>query len=1344
MGVIWKGCVSMSSNLNLKKNKILNGLKHSFRYIVLVFAFLVVGLIKSNQSILAAEVARDESGTTYVSVQSAINNATEYGEVILLADVNECITVSSGLIVTLNLNGHSITCQGAAINNQGDLIIEGNGIISATDYAILNNTNATLVIENGEFNSTGYYGVYNSGTITINSGKISNISSASTATYGVYNLGTAVISVEEISAMTHYGMSYAVSNSGTMTFLNGEANLIGSGGYSNNYSMENSGLLTISGGIINKNKIVSGGLGISAYATTIIGIQDGEVSSISPVIYGGINGTITNFYDGRIYTSATDLGVPNVEVGYVSTSATDENGKYLYLDTPVAVNDLGEIFGTLEGAVSKIDAGTITLLKNVNECIITIEEGENITLVLNANIICATTANSVAQTIVNRGILTIEGAGTISAESENSPAYGIYNSQGTLTINGVTINVMSSSSKAYGIDNYNGTVIVSGGTISAKSESDSIACGIYDSGTLMVSRGTISAKNTTGTAYGIFLTYSSVSTTIGCEDGEVSMISPVIHGRIYGTLTNFYDGRIYSSSAITATNIESGYSISSATDGKGTYYYLASLFAATDGNGTNRSTLQAAIDATTSGTVTLLKDVNECIAVASGKTITLNLNGYIIRCEITDEEVIENRGILTIDDFSSLKEGEIMAFSGNTKAIANDSGQLTINNIAIVSKGTGQVYGVVNQSEMTLNNVKLSATRTGGINTAVRSIYNSGTITIIGGEISASEEDGYWADSSAWAIENYSSGTAIIVGTSISVLSDNSNVKGIQNSGTLTIRSGIISVTSTYTGATIYGISNYGTVTIGIAKNEDGIVSITSPVIYGRISGTLTNFYDGRIYASSEVTATNVESGYVVGSSTDGDGKYWYLISYSDVIVNDDSGKIFNTLQEAITGTTSTNINLHKSVDECITIASGKNITLVLNGNSINCFGSKAITNNGTLTIGDKGTIRTVGSYTTSYGIYNSGTLIFGAATIGIVDSSAIGIYVNSGTVSISSGIIRAIGTSSSGSAKGIELKSGSVTISGGVLQASSEDGDSYGVSSKGAFSMSGGIISSTSEAKAAYGVSSTSGTSSVTGGVINATSGASNAIGVSTYSLATLVVMDADITAMSDLGTALMVYEVGEEITNDTLENDDVNNEESYSIPRLSNDLTNNVVTCEYLSKCVIEELSFVDYKGEKINSVVNTITYNNQKIGSIYSHILGTYVVTSVATDSLGNMSSPVIREYKVVDMTAPVVNISETAIIIKVGEKLNIDISDVKVNDNYDKVLDIELLSEEVNVNKEGTYKIGYKVVDSSGNTTIVYRDVIVKGNSTLLYWIIGIVSVILIIGIPSLIIIKRREY
>ena len=87
--------------------------------------------------------------------------------------------------------------------------------------------------------------------------------------------------------------------------------------------------------------------------------------------------------------------------------------------------------------------------------------------------------------------------------------------------------------------------------------------------------------------------------------------------------------------------------------------------------------------------------------------------------------------------------------------------------------------------------------------------------------------------------------------------------------------------------------------------------------------------------------------------------------------------------------------------------------------------------------------------------------------------------------------------------------------------------------------------------------------------------------------------------------------------------------------------------------------------------------ITYNGEVVERIDSSKLGTYLVTTVAEDSYGNKSKAVVREYKVVDTTAPVIEVSKEALVVKQGEELN-DLDEVIVSDNYDEILMIERIS------------------------------------------------------------------
>ena len=198
---------------------------------------------------------------------------------------------------------------------------------------------------------------------------------------------------------------------------------------------------------------------------------------------------------------------------------------------------------------------------------------------------------------------------------------------------------------------------------------------------------------------------------------------------------------------------------------------------------------------------------------------------------------------------------------------------------------------------------------------------------------------------------------------------------------------------------------------------------------------------------------------------------------------------------------------------------------------------------------------------------------------------------------------------------------------------------------------------------------------------------------------------------------------------------------------PRLtSSNQTENLstVTCEYGGQCVVAPLSFMDHTGGKVNNITNIITKDGVVVDSIDTSVLGTYVVTTTATDRFGYVSSPVIREYNVVDNKAPEAKVNSEALVVEKGSSL-LDVSDIEVIDNYDKALIIERISDDVDLNKAGVYKLGYRVVDSNGNETVVYRDVIVKetANNNLIWYITGIMLLVVVAGTVSFIYIKRRK-
>ena len=99
-------------------------------YIVLVFAFLFVGVFSNNQKAEAATCARlgSTSGTAYSTVQAAINAAgtSSWKQIYLASSCTESITVASNQYIILYMNGYNLTASSSTsftITNNGKLHI---------------------------------------------------------------------------------------------------------------------------------------------------------------------------------------------------------------------------------------------------------------------------------------------------------------------------------------------------------------------------------------------------------------------------------------------------------------------------------------------------------------------------------------------------------------------------------------------------------------------------------------------------------------------------------------------------------------------------------------------------------------------------------------------------------------------------------------------------------------------------------------------------------------------------------------------------------------------------------------------------------------------------------------------------------------------------------------------------------------------------------------------------------------------------------------------------------------------------------------------------------------------
>lgn len=107
-----------------------------------------------------------------------------------------------------------------------------------------------------------------------------------------------------------------------------------------------------------------------------------------------------------------------------------------------------------------------------------------------------------------------------------------------------------------------------------------------------------------------------------------------------------------------------------------------------------------------------------------------------------------------------------------------------------------------------------------------------------------------------------------------------------------------------------------------------------------------------------------------------------------------------------------------------------------------------------------------------------------------------------------------------------------------------------------------------------------------------------------------------------------------------------------------------------------------------------------------------LGEYTIKYNIKKFLANKT--IKRKIIVKDNTSPVISLNgDSKIKLKIGDKYNE--SGATATDNYDgNITNNIIISGTVNTEKEGTYQITYKVIDSSGNETSVVRNIDVAKN------------------------------
>ena len=670
----------------------------------------------------AAEEGASEVEETYVvdagtkgkfkTLQEAIDAPGVQYTVRLLADIEltTAVVVPKGKNITLNLQGHSITSSGTAIQNNGTLYLSSTGgdnpgkvtstnnvAVAAGDNSILTITSgtyegregavitgkatgATILIKNGTFNAT------DNAVIAGNGSKREGASNKIEIRNGTFNGG--IITNGYIACGIYAPWNDIVTvKGGTFNITNGAG------------IVARAGNVKVSGGTFNCTGSVSGWVGDNKNQLPCTALVF-DAAANYPAKTDDSKITVSG---GKFSTDPTANGAV-LATGLMAAKADD--GMYAISSTNPSAEVNGTKYHTLAGAINAAGDtdGVVMLLKDINDSDY-YEIKNKVTIDLNNHNITGNGAQGVFYVRVN-GDLTIKGDGTITAVENNgfAMAVNVESTAARVTLEGGTYKQQISDPTSTQYDMIYalyGNIVVKGGTFECTTPAWTLNC-----------------KD----EY-----YKSGEASIEVSGGTFKGFDPS-NNKAEGDGTNF---------------IAEGYcTVKSGSDSDVTY-------TAVKGNaqvgGKCYASVQAAIDAANEGdTVKLLAGATEDVTVAEGKSLTLDLNGFTLTN--VKSHTITNNGTLTITDSNEAKTGTVdnlthakgalvnagtVTLEGGTFERSNEAGKLDP-----YSNGGNSWYTVQNKGTMTIkdgttvkNDGGFSSNLCNADDTNAKLVINGGTFT---------------------------------------------------------------------------------------------------------------------------------------------------------------------------------------------------------------------------------------------------------------------------------------------------------------------------------------------------------------------------------------------------------------------------------------------------------------------------------------------------------------------------------------------------------------------------------------------------------------------------------------
>ena len=471
---------------------------------------------KESNETAVAEV----NGTTYSSLQDAINAASRNATVKLLADTKENVTISTPY-VTLDLNGY--TLNGGTEKGKPALTVTARVTVKDSSEAKTGTIKREDTAENSGVSSHYVIDIQGSGWLTFESGNVTN-NSGNESGKGASLVRVGDDSVAKYPGLNIKGGNFTQNNfivikvdSGDL-FLNG-----GTLNSTDSYAIENWHRATVKGGTVNgavatwtysgghnSDLAISGGTINGDVKSVTYDGAEGKTAKVS-ITGGVVNGTL-NTFDYSTGTTSNDPTKATIEVtsGTFSTdpsryliegSAATPNADGTYGVAKAYLAQVGEnSYYTMDEAFKAQTASgeAITLLRDYTTGS-TFNSGTVARVVdLNGHTwtCTGTDANSAAFEINNpNASLTVKNGKVISSQLVGliPSAMGgtIKYDNSTLTFEGVEATTTATSGIETNGNNTNDTVVLKDSTLNVPN-----GFGIYfpSSGTLTIDNSTINAK----------------------------------------------------------------------------------------------------------------------------------------------------------------------------------------------------------------------------------------------------------------------------------------------------------------------------------------------------------------------------------------------------------------------------------------------------------------------------------------------------------------------------------------------------------------------------------------------------------------------------------------------------------------------------------------------------------------------------------------------------------------------------------------------------------------------------------------------------------------------------------